>query len=529
MEHEIANKVGKKKTVRTLTPIVESLQEDLCLTAALIGGTTAMRACGKRFLPMWPAEERGAYALRLASAYLFPAFKRTVTALAAKPLSKPIVLEEEMGADIVEWLEDVDLQGRNLHAFVGVLLEEVLGPGLCGVLVDFSTAKQVQRTETGVTTQAAEAAAGLRPYFTLVRAKQLIGWRSVVTEGKWSLEQLRFLECVQERAGEFDVVTVEQVRVLEIGSWRTFRKVSGREDEWALHEQGASTLPFIPYVPVYGEYEEFMVGRPPLREVAHLNVKHWQSQSDQDTILHVARVPMLAVTGVEENPKKPFEIVVGAATAIKLPLNATVQYVEHTGAAIGAGKQSLDDLKEEMREAGAELLMLRPKVVTATEIASDSSVGLCVLQQIALTMQDAVNQCLVYMGAWAKREDFGEVKLFTDFGAATLAETSMQVLVTMATAGKLSDETLHAEAQRRGILSSDVTWEDEQARIESQGPALGPADPFAAATPGDAGGGGGAMDTTPPPSAGPGGAGGGGQQNAAPKGKGAGFGGSGRR
>jgi hypothetical protein len=51
---------------------------------------------------------------------------------------------------------------------------------------------------------------------------------------------------------------------------------------------------YIPFVPLYGTRLAFMMGISPLRDVAYLNVKHWQSQSDQDTILHVARVPILA-------------------------------------------------------------------------------------------------------------------------------------------------------------------------------------------------------------------------------------------
>lgn len=40
-------------------------------------------------------------------------------------------------------------------------------------------------------------------------------------------------------------------------------------------------------------------GKPPLIELAHLNVKHWQSQSDQDNILHVIRVPILVRIGIQ--------------------------------------------------------------------------------------------------------------------------------------------------------------------------------------------------------------------------------------
>ncbi len=44
----------------------------------------------------------------------------------------------------------------------------------------------------------------------------------------------------------------------------------------------------------------------------------------------------------------------------------------------------------------------------------------------------------------------------------------MQILLQMASAGKLSDATLFAEAQRRGLVSDDLSWEQEQGRIGRQ-------------------------------------------------------------
>jgi hypothetical protein len=59
---------------------------------------------------------------------------------------------------------------------------------------------------------------------------------------------------------------------------------------------------YIPFVPLYG-WRRLHVGISPLRDLAYLNVKHWQSQSDQDTILHVARVPILALIGGDETDR----------------------------------------------------------------------------------------------------------------------------------------------------------------------------------------------------------------------------------
>jgi hypothetical protein len=47
------------------------------------------------------------------------------------------------------------------------------------------------------------------------------------------------------------------------------------------------------------------------------------------------------------------------------------------------------------------------------------------------------------------------------------------MLLNMANAGKLSDETLFSEMQRRGVISDEHNWPDELERIQEQGPQMG--------------------------------------------------------
>jgi hypothetical protein len=160
----------------------------------------------------------------------------------------------------------------------------------------------------------------------------------------------------------------------------------------------------------------------------------------------------------------------GSAVNLKDNPDAQMAYVEHTGSAIGAGKTQLDDLKEEMRQSGAELLVLRPGPTTATEVASDNAVGMCALQEMALNTEDGVNQALKFMADYMSLPSGGTVTIFKDFGAASLAEASAQLLLNMANGGKLSTSTLINELKRRGILGEDVTPEGEQEKIEAEGP-----------------------------------------------------------
>jgi hypothetical protein len=448
--------------VSTKTDSVTAMELDWELARALLGGTRAMRAAGTTYLPKWPKEDDEAHNCRLATAVLFPAYKRTISTLTGKPFSEPVTVGDDVPAQIAQWLQDADLRGRNIDAFAADVMESALGYGICGILVEYP------KKAEGVKTVADERKAGLRPYFIQIHPWQVLGWRDEYVNGVWTLTQLRLLESVDEPIGDFGVSKIAQVRVLVPGAWQTYRK--NDKKEWVLHEEGTTTLQIIPYVPVYGERVEFMVGKPPLIEVANLNVAHWQCASDQQTILHVARVPILAAIGVDPDT---FEMTVGGASAVKIPTGGDLKFVEHTGKAIEAGANELEALEERMRQAGAELLVLRPGKITATQTATENAVGMCALHRIAQNLEDALDQALQIMALWVGEKSGGHVELFKDFGAASLAEASTQILLDSASARKISDETFFAEMQRRGIVSPDIDWQDEKERIDAQGPALG--------------------------------------------------------
>lgn len=440
------------------------MQADLTLAAALMGGTRAMRAAGETYLPKWPNEEAESYKTRLATSVLFPAFKRTVSTLAGKPFSKPLTIGDDVPPQIVEWAEDIDLEGRNLHTFAHDVMKCAMAQGLCGILVDYPVKPE------GVKTQADERVAGLRPYFVHVKPEQLIGWISARVAGKWVILQLRIMECVEEPAGDFATKEVKQVRVMQPGSWATYRQDPKKPDEWLLHEQGTTSLLSVPFIPVYGEREGFMAGKSPLIEVAHMNVEHWQSASDQRTILHAARVPILMISGIEDDE---FSLTLGASCAVELPLNGDMKYVEHTGKAIEAGQNDLDKLEERMRQAGAELLVIKPQVVTATQVSTENAVGMCALQSIASGLEDALDQGLQMMADWAKLPEGGHVTLFNDYASASLTDASAQLVLNAQQGGLISKATATNELKRRGTFAAEVDPEHEAELIAAEGPALG--------------------------------------------------------
>lgn len=457
---------------------VEAMAVEWPMLEALMGGVRKMREGGKRWLPQWPNEDDDAYKTRVSTATLFPAYRRTVGVMVGKPFSAELTLSEatpveirgEYGEDGQQekpgWADDIDREGVSLHVFASEMFEESFY-GLCGILVD--TPKPIP-TAGPQPTKREQDQAGVRPYFVRVMHNQILGWKSALREGGGGryLTQLRILECVTEDDGEFAEREIEQVRVLTPGAWQVWRE--GPRSEWVLHDEGTTSLDFIPFVPVYGRRRGFMDGAPPLLDLAYLNVEHWQSKSDQQTILHVARVPILFGKGIGAQTS----LSVGSASAILVDeTNADLKWVEHTGAAIDSGAKSLEALEEEMIQSGAELLVKRPGTRTATEDANDAEGNKSDLLRMVENFEDSINQALVIMAQMAKLEASGSATAHKDFGASSLSGASATLIKDLMVANKLSDETGINELKRRGELSAEVDPEIEAERIKAQGPPLG--------------------------------------------------------
>lgn len=439
-----------------------ALNANSALIDALLGGTKSMHAAGERYLKKQTGESAEDWQYRLDNAVLYPAFERTVEVLAGKPFSKKVDLGADVPARIAEWEDNIDLQGNSLHTFTASICEETISHGFAGILVDFPKAE-------GIVTRADEIRAGVRPYFVHIHPQNVLGWESEIIGGAEEFTQLRLLESYKEKTGEFTQVSAKQVRVLYRGSWQTWRKAKGPtvREEWVMHEEGRS-LPRIPFVPAYGKRLGFMRSKPPLMALAEQNAKHWRESSDQDDGVRFARKRMVVLIGIENSDP----IVISSNAAMRLPTGGDVKVVQGSAESVKIGRDELNTLEEQMRQSGAEMMVIRPGKITATQTASEGEGNMCALQRIVNDLDKTMGQALQFMADWIGEAKGGTVTIHKDFGV-TLAETSAELLLKSVQAGKMSDESYHEELQRRGIRSPDVDWATEKDRIDAQGPPPG--------------------------------------------------------
>jgi hypothetical protein len=452
------------------------------LVASLRGGTPAMRDAGRKYLPQEPKESEEAYKNRLDRSVLTNLYKKTVTKLVGKPLKKGVKLLEDVPPELVRYETNIDNQGTNLNVFARDVLEAAIDDGVTHILVDYSDTQNVEGDFIdGSLTVEQEELLGVRPYAKHVKAADLIGWKWQISNNKKVLTQIRVREYVKvDGDDEFTQEVRERIRVIEPYIQRVYEKSepneqqsSGDPDEWVLIEAKVTTMPIVPLVTMYTNKVGFLLGSPLLLDIAYLNVAHWQSDSDQRNILHVARIPILFATGFGDDDSQ-VTIEIGSNTFARAPKGATLEYVEHTGKGIDAGVKDLKDLEERIQLLGMELLVKRPQGnVTATARTLDQAEADSELGLIAKELENTLNKMLDLFGRWVGLGDDGggSTEVFKDFGIESEDLQDVDLLLRSRMAGEISQMTFWDEIKRRGLLSDNFnpTTEINLLDIESGG------------------------------------------------------------
>lgn len=431
---------------------------------ALMGGTTAMRAAGRTYLPQFPAESQDAYMERLGLSWLFNGYRKTVRDMTGRVFSKSVEVLDPPG-NLETWLDNIDMQGRDLSTFARGVFEDGLQAGVSYMWVDAPRRQ-------GVVTREVAQTQNLRPYIVHLSVEDVLGWKAETVNNVMTLTQIRIMERIEEQdpLDEFAQKTVEQVRVLDRTDAgvmvRLFRK-SDKED-WALYDEPYMTgLSEITVVPFYANRCGFFTGEPLLDDLADVNIAHWQSQSDQRNILHYARVPVLFSSGVNSDDK--ITISAGMVTTASDP-NAKMQWVEHSGQAIGAGRQDLKDLEFQMEAYGLQLLVTKPQQ-SATGEALDAAKETSTLAMTADQLKDALEQAIGWMCKYGGLGDVvPEVEVNKEFGVTAMTAQEATVLLQSVNTGNMSRETYIKEMVRRGMIAAtDPADEIDRIAVEGGG------------------------------------------------------------
>ncbi len=412
----------------------------------LLSGTYEMRRRHRRYLPQEPREIDESYDNRLARSVCPPFYQRLEKMLAGMLTRKPVRLNDV--ADIIrEQLFDVDLQGNDLNVWTYETARTMIRYGHVGVLID-----------------APNNALG-RPYWVTYSPREILGWRSELIDGSQKFTQLRLLEKVFEPDGLYGEKQVEQVRLLTPGAFEIHRK--DEDGNYSIFDEGTTSLNEIPFSVAYSNRVNWMESRPPMEDIAELNLKTYQIQSDLDNQLHLSAVPMLAFYGF---PQSAEEVSAGPGEAIAFPAEGRAEYIEPSGKSYDAQFKRLEQVASQINELGlAAVLGQKLSAETAEAKRIDRSQGDSTMQVVAQQMQDMIDNSLLYHAKFLGTNESGSSFVNRDFLAARLDPQEIGSLLQLYTAGTISQETMLKQLVEGEVLGDDFDVEEELEATEQAG------------------------------------------------------------
>ena len=443
--------ISESPFVRSLDVI--AMMPDWSVMAAVTKGTNYIRDLSETYLPQEPREDDDAYQTRVDRSVLSPYTSRLIETAAGAILRKPIHIKGDP-----YWLElakDIDGIGSNINEYARRALVSSLTYGHSAILVDYPAAANAMNL-------AEERAMGRRPYFVHIDAPQIWGWRK--ESGTNRLLQVRIHDYDVRPLNEFGEEQVEEMRVIYPGRYDLY--TLGRSTETvSLDETGGYSLDEIPLVPIYSNRRDVLISQPPLLDIAHLNITHYQRQADLIHALHIAAMPTLVLEGWDDTTGSA---TMGVNYAIAMQPGNKAYYVQADATSFDAQMQELQSLEGQMSTLGVTKLFGQKFVAESAEAKRiDQAQSNSVLSIISQELESCLNQAFAFAAAYVGIEP-PEVKIDRDFDYYRLIGQDISVLAQLNQMGKISDEML-LEVLRRGEILPDDTNIEEAARQTAEG------------------------------------------------------------
>lgn len=459
------------------------MAEDWELCRDVRGGTKAIRADPEEYIIRSPNETDDGYKDRANRVEVFPAFRITVDGLTGIVFRKNPELQEDVPQLIQDHWENIDNGGMHGDVFAKQTFEEGLTDGHVGILVDYPPAPLGANGQP--LTIAQEQALGLRPYWVMIKAEDIVSWRTRLVAGILTLSQVVIRESVEMPDGEFAsslVVRYKMFRLLDDNTimWKSWDESSLNGWTAAMFNtpdsegvlKGPKRIPLA--IAYCGPRVAPMESKPPLLDLAHANVSHTNVLADHRYALHLASCPILVFKGRQKSRKadgtEEEQQIIGPDIGIDLPAdsNADVFYVEHTGSALGQTRDELKDIEQRMAAMGLAMLTRETRAAeTAEAKRMDKEEKQATLASAARSMQDAIEAALQFHAEYMGEASGGSCEVNKKFEDAGIDPSIAKLLSDMVLAGQLSLETMWRILKSRDILPQDMDDVKELARITS--------------------------------------------------------------
>lgn len=430
---------------------------------------------GEKYLPKLSGQTPQEYMSYVMRTPFYNATARTRDGLLGMIFRKAPTVTPTVGMEAI--LDDMTLDNTGIDELAEKITAELLGVGRMGILVEYP--KPIE----GVVTLADASANNMRPYVTTYEAEQIINWRLERINNVLQPIMIALKEEICIWKNQFETDEIEQIRVLVLREgvysqeiWQEIKDEKG-EKVWQMVDvivpmKAGQPLNVIPFICMNSKGVGMEISKPPMYDLATLNLSHYRTSADLEHGAHFTGLPTAVVTGYQaEKAGETFSI--GSANAWVFPdPSANAKYLEFTGQGLESLRQIKKDKEDNLAILGARMLAPEKKQSEAANtVRMRHSGDGAILSAISNAVSQGLNKALEIMAAWENAE-VPTISLNEDYLDQPLSAQDLQALVQAWQMGAISDETLFYNFKVGEIVEENLTFEEEQSRIANQPPKI---------------------------------------------------------
>ena len=200
------------------------------------------------------------------------------------------------------------------------------------------------------------------------------------------------------------------------------------EKDYEIIESGEFSLGEIPLTTSYSGKTDTLTSKPPLLDIAHLNLAHFQRQADLIHSLHVASQPLLVMEGWDDQTKD-MSISVNYAMATQ-PGNK-IYYVEPAASAFEAQASEIEELQLQMATLGISTLSQQKFVAESADARRLDRVDTnSMLSMVSLELEQKIQKSFDLSAQYVGIEP-PEIKISRDFDIDRLIGQDITALTSL--------------------------------------------------------------------------------------------------
>ena len=417
-------------------PAYKDAEDMWALTSDFVDGELEVKGKCEKYLPKLSGQTDTEYKAQKNRTIFFPVTSKTCAGLLGAVFYK--APEVSLPSRISYLKDKATANGESLSDLAVQLVKGMLEYGRVGLFVD-------------------RPADGGAPYLVVYDGDDITNWDLTDTDKFVVLEEEVFARDPKDK---YKLEEKEQYRELTfdadgnyiVNVWQEIKDPKTKKETWAIVDTMQPTkagrpMQEIPFSAATPDGLTFDIVKPPLYDLASVNLKHYMFSADLSDAIHVCCYPTPYIAGDIDNAEGKLTFNLGAKNAWVLPQGSTAGFVEVDGKSLEHTEKMLDRLENMAVSIGARFVT-QSKISTGVETAKGSEIresqATEMLSSILVATEALLNWGVKTCAEW-EGADPSEVsiKLNKDLVRSNLDANMVNALMAAYLKGGLSAEALY--------------------------------------------------------------------------------------